>query len=306
MQQIVLLKNTKSTMLRLSILSILFVAILSSCSQENKKKEIENPLEDELFIAADESFEPIMAAQIMAYYAHYPKAKINIKYVPEQEAVRLMLQDSVDIAVASRELTESELNVYKARKINYLPAKMALEGVGLITNQSATISSISIDEIKDIFNGKSDKRLVFDNSNSSNLMYMIDKIGIKKLNQDNIFAAEGNKDVFEKVKNNSDAIGVIGTSWISDDDDLSAQAIKKSIKVLNVSNKKGETTYLPNYLSLKKRKYPLERKVILHTKKHFGISKGFIRFCCSQVGQLVVEKMGLMPYYIIPKKVEIE
>jgi phosphate transport system substrate-binding protein len=291
-------------MLRLTIAFVLS-ATLFSCNQIKRDYNLENPLEGEITIAADESFQPIIDAQIMSYNAHYPDAKLNIKYMPEQEAVKLLLKDSVEIAIISRELTESEQSSWRARKIPYLPAKMALEGVGLITSQSSDISKISVDEIKDIFSAKSDKKLVFDNSNSSNLMYMINKFGIKEVNQTNVFAANGNKDVFEKVKNNPNAIGVIGTSWISDNHDLSSKAIKKDIKVLNVSEKRDGPVFLPTVRDLKARKYPLERKIILHTKRHFGLSNGFIRFCCSQVGQLVVEKMGLLPYYIIPKQVVI-
>lgn len=296
--------NLKSIMLRLTI-AFLLSATLFSCNQIKREYNLDNPLEEELNIAADESFQPIIDAQIMSYNAHYPNAKVKVRYMPEQEAIKLLLKDSVEIAVVGRELTESEQSSWKARKIPYLPAKMALEGVGLITSLSSSMSSISIDDLKDIFDAKSDKKLVFDNSNSSNLIYMLDKLGIKNVNQTNIFAANGNKDVFEKVKNNPNAIGVIGTSWISDDDDLSAKAIKKNVKVLPVSEKRGGATFLPVVYDLKARKYPLERKIILHTKRHFGASNGFIRFCCSQVGQLVVEKMGLLPYYVIPKQVVI-
>jgi phosphate transport system substrate-binding protein len=291
-------------MLRLTVVFLL-ATTLFSCNQVKREYNLENPLEGEINIAADESFQPVIDAQIMSYNAHYPDAKLNVKYMPEQEAIKLLLKDSVEIAIVSRELTESEQSSWRARKIPYLPAKMALEGVGLITNPSSNTSSISVDELKDIFNAKSDKKLVFDNSNSSNLMYMIEKLGIKEVNQTNIFAADGNKDVFEKVKNNPNAIGVIGTSWISDDNDLSAKAMKKNVKILTVSEKRGGEEFLPIRRDLKARKYPLERKIILHTKRHFGLSNGFIRFCCSQVGQLVVEKMGLMPYYIIPKQVVI-
>jgi phosphate transport system substrate-binding protein len=57
---------------------------------------------------------------------------------------------------------------------------------------------------------------------------------------------------------------------------------------------------------LKARKYPFERKVILHTKKGYGLTSAFIRFCCAYIGQLVVEKSGLLPFYIYKREIIIE
>lgn len=300
-----LIKLKFSDMLRIAVI-LFVVAFFQGCTPKNQDKSLENPLEGEISIAADESFQPIVDAQITAYNAHYPKAKLNIKYMPEQKAVRLMMQDSVDVCIVGRALDSTEIKYYKNKGISYLPARMALEGVALITSIDSPLNTISIDDLKAIFASKSDKKLVFDNSNSSNLRYMIDKLGIKNLNQSNIFAADGNKDVIEQVKNNPNAIGVIGASWISDGDDLKARAIKKSVKVLSVSQQKDGKAYLPIYTDLKARHYPLERKAYLHTKKHYGLPKGFIRFCCAQIGQLVVEKMGLLPYYVIPKEMVVE
>lgn len=66
----------------------------------------------------------------------------------------------------------------------------------------------------------------------------------------------------------------------------------------------AKTYYLPNTRDIKARKYPFERTIILHTKETvWGVSKGFIRFSCSQVGQLVTEKMGLVPNFNMPRTV---
>lgn len=286
-------------LLLLLICALLFI----KCSKPDKP---DLPNDGEITIAADESLKPIVEAQIMAYNAHYPKAVIHVKYMPEQKAMALMMNDSVDIAIGTREATENEKAIYASRKIDYLPAKMALDGVALITNNNNPMERVSLKELKEIFDGKAytDYKLVFDNSNSSNLNYMIQKLKIQDIKKANIFAANGNMDVIDYIEKNPKAIGMIGGNWISDLDDKNSRTFISRVKVLGVSasDNPGEGDfYRPTTESLSARKYPLERRVLLHTMKHYGLTKAFIRFCCAQIGQLVVEKSGLIPYYVIPK-----
>jgi phosphate transport system substrate-binding protein len=229
--------------------------------------------------------------------------------MPEQKAMQLMMNDSVNIAIVTREATAGEQAVYTSNNIPYLPAKMALDGVAIINNLESPIKNISITDLKAIFEGKKniDIKLVFDNSSSSNLNYMIQRLGLKDVNNANIFAANGNKDVIEYTKKNKNAIGFIGGNWISDIDDSKSQNFINSIHVVGISDTKTpDNYYKPTTASLKARKYPFERKVILHTKKGYGLTSAFIRFCCAYIGQLVVEKSGLLPYYIYKREIIIE
>jgi len=293
------------TTMRKFLLLIMCALLFFKCSKPEKP---DLPNDGEITIAADESLKPIVDAQIMAYNAHYPKAILHVKYMPEQKAMAMMMNDSVDIAIGTREATDNEKAYYASHRIEYLPAKMALDGVALITSPENQLENISLKQLKEIFDGKAytDYKLVFDNSNSSNLNYMIQKLNIQDIKKANIFAANGNKDVIDYVEKNPKAIGMIGGNWISDLDDQNSRVFINRVKVLGVSaaDSPGESDYYkPTTESLRARKYPLERRVLLHTKKHFGLTKAFIRFCCAQIGQLVVEKSGLIPYYINPKGV---
>ncbi len=258
-----------------------------------------------IVLAADESLQPIVDAEVSAYRIHYPEAEFVVRYVPEQKAINLMLNDSAEVAVVTRELNAEEQAVFEKRKIKYQPARMALDAVTLVVNKDFKDSSITFGELKELFTSDkiSGKKLVFDNGSSSNLNVMLSRLGISEFTNANVFAANGNQDVFATVEKNSSAIGVIGNNWISDLDDSKAVALRERVKILSVSEN-GKDFYKPDFRVLKARKYPLERLVFMHTTQgRWGVAKGFIRFSCSQVGQLVAEKMGLLPYYIIPKEV---
>lgn len=280
--------------------------LLFNCTQQEKQ---DLPNEGEITIAADESLQPVVEAEVMAYNAHYPNAKINVVYVPEQKAMAMMMEDSANIAIVTREATDNEKEFYTTNNIPYLPAKMALDGVAIISNIDSDIKQLTVGELKEMFEGKSKTniKLVFDNSSSSNLNFMIKKLDIKDIGKANIFAADGNKDVIDYIKKNKEAIGVIGGNWISDIDDSKSQAFINSIHVVGIANQSSpKDFYTPTTASLKARKYPFERKVILHTRKGYGLTSAFIRFCCAYIGQLVVEKSGLLPYYVYKREIILE
>ncbi|MFT6205495.1 MAG: phosphate transport system substrate-binding protein [Spirosomataceae bacterium] len=180
---------------------------------------------------------------------------------------------------------------------------MALDAVALIVNNGSDLNTITINELKNIFVNKSArKKLVFDNSNSSNLGFIKSKLNIDNIENANIFAADGNAEVFDFIARNKNVIGVVGNNWISDKDNRRADSLRKGIRTLKVVNEAVGKAFGPSVDNLRDRNYPLERLIYLHTtQSKWGVAKGFIRFSCSQIGQLVVEKMGLIPYYIIPK-----
>lgn len=300
--QIVLTDMKLKYFLIFSVLTLFCIVSFVACNYNPQETE-DTIKRGNATIAADESLKPIVDAQIQAYQAHYPEATFEVTYVPEQKAINLMLRDSVEIVIVTRELNDNELVYFDQTKIKYQPAPMALDAATLIVNENSNISAITLDDLKKIFLTKdTDKTLVFDNSNSSNLSFMCQKLGIESLDNANIFAANGNADVFSYISRNKNAIGVVGYNWLSDEDNKQADSLRQGVRILKVAESKGKGYFAPTTENLRKRDYPLERMIYLHTtQSKWGVAKGFIRFSCSQIGQLVVEKMGLIPYYIIPK-----
>lgn len=280
-----------------------FILTLYSCN--TPKSEEQHVNKGEVTVAADESFKYIVKAQVAAYESHYPDTKFHVIYTPEQKAIGLMLSDSAQLAVVSRGLSEDEQRYYTSRNIEYEPAKMALDAVVFIVNKENPLEELSLNEIKQTLEGDSlDFKLVFDNSSSSNLNTLISELGIQNLSRKNIFAANGTEDVFDYISKNKKNIGVVGLNWISDTDDKRAVALKETVKILGVKGEDGKAV-TPSLASLRAKTYPLPKTVYLLTTQHrWGVAKGFVRFACTQIGQLVVEKMGLQPYFIIPKKYE--
>ena len=76
-------------------------------------------------LAADESFEPIIQEEIDVFESLYPLAGIVPRYTTEVEAINLLLKDSVRLAIATRTLTEEEMNSFHSRN-RYHPRRIRI------------------------------------------------------------------------------------------------------------------------------------------------------------------------------------
>jgi phosphate transport system substrate-binding protein len=142
-------------------------------------------------------------------------------------------------------------------------------------------------------NGK-DIELVVDKANSSNIKFLVDQFS---LGNSGLAVAEvgSNKAVIEYVQSHKNALGIIGSNWISDGENPTSLGFIRSIHVLSVSAN-GKDYYQPFGYNLALKKYPLRREIKMILKEsHSGLGTGFVNYVCGDMGQLIVLKAGLIP-----------
>jgi phosphate transport system substrate-binding protein len=285
-------------------LSFSFLSFIS-CKSENREPVIN---EGTIKLAIDESFEPVISEIIRSYKTHYPKTNFLPVILPENKSIKYLFDDSVTLAITGRGFYPEELRVLKANGISYLPAIMGIDAAIIVTNKNYPDSVLSQKFLSEIITGKNlQYKIVVDKPLSSNFNTIVDKLKINIKDVKNIYSVETNKAILDAVKTNTNTIGLLSYNLISDQDDQLAMDFRNSVKLVSVSDSLNSTFYKPNLKNIKEGKYPFSRYIYMHTKsKSWGVENGFIRFSCAKKGQLIVEKMGLVPYYNIPKEFFIE
>ncbi len=283
------------------LLMLCFFALLISC----KKKEvrtIDTPQQGEITMEVDESFASVSEALTSRYMALYPGTKINLKIKKEDFAFLDLLEGKVRVIVMSRDLNENEKKAFeKETSLEWLPAKFAADAVVFIVPKNSPRESITFDEIRKEL-GADTKNIIFDGTNASNLNFVAQKLSTtpSKLQFSII---NGNKNIVEQLNKFPDKIGAIGLNTISRPYDPEAELLRSSVKILKVI--KNQKSYEPRVENLANMTYPFARVLyFLTNEKYFGLGNGFIRFSCTQLGQIVVSKEGLQPYHIFKREVQ--
>lgn len=305
--------------MKINIKFFSFIAVtllFFSCSNDHVKHDpyTDTPTGGEILILADESYEPLVQVQIDTFQEIYKYAKINVRYLPEEELFKeLMNNDTVRIAITARDLNESERKDFEFQKIIPRNLKIASDAVALIVNSENPDTLLTTDQLESILLGKykvwkdlSPKGIkdsiliVFDRNGSANARYLKEKFLKEKSLSPNSYATNSNAAVVDYVSKTKGAIGVIGVNWISDSDDSTANVFLKKIRVIGVSQTDSNGVqmdyYKPFQAYIALKNYPLTRDVmIINREGRNGLGTGFASFVAGDKGQRMIRMMGLLP-----------
>ena len=286
-----MMKNTRN--ISLVLLGLCFF----QCSTDKKDGPSDSATVGEITLGVDESFEPLMKAEKTAFEEQHKYAKVNYKFSPENELIADMLNDKIRGVVVTRDLTAKEKEIFTREAITYRSFNIAADGIALLANKSSAETLITLAELKEMIVGSSSKyKLVVDKANSSNLKFLIDKLQISSDQKLHVEAAGSNPEVIKQVKSDPNAIGIVGSNWISDGDNPTSLGFIRSVQVMSVSEGKGMPYTQPFGYNLALKKYPLRREIKYILKEaHQGLGTGFLNYVSGDLGQLIVLKAGLIP-----------
>jgi len=282
------------------------------CKPKPKAKNADRFTSDSSKMVVDESFSPIVDEELYIFKALNSKVHPAVIYAPENEAVKMLLNDSIRVAILSRNLTANEDSVLARRNLRPAVWRFAIDAVSLIVNRQSNDTTITVSEIKNMLNGKAktDKKIVFDNPNSGLVRYLKEFSGNAMLTQKNVYALKSNKDAIKYVAEHPDAIGIVGFSWLDDPDKDYADAVHK-VKIMGVKDdisKNAEKKYFtPSQTTLALKQYPLTRDLyILNcTGTDYSLGMKFAEFLRGDRGQTIILKSGLLPDNIPHREINI-
>lgn len=316
----------------ISVLLLLF--FVSSCNRGSKVPTTTST-SGTITLMCDKSFENIMQQEIDVFEFQYPKAHILARYLPQNDVIDSLMEMKTRAIVAARDLTPQEKEFLRKNKRMVRSKMIAVDALALIVNPENTIEMISRKEIGDILTGKltnwnevepnkmGEIKIVFDDEKSSTVQYMRDSLMNGQPFGKNIYAQNSIEGVFEAVKKNKNAIGVIGVSWITsdmrntdmsteqmvaelnDDKGVNVAEFDSSVKVLKVMGNTREA-YKPYQQYIYDGRYPLFRQMYMIIASAGGtLEHGFFSFVTSFNGQKLIMKTGVMPAVMHPQIVQV-
>ena len=273
---------------------VLFTAVQCKEKVDDNKETV---LTGEAVVAVDESVLPVMQDQVEIFEDAY-KAKIKLNPKSESEVVNLLLNDSVQIAILARNLTEAESKVFDNRKVTPKITKFATDAIALIAHKSNNDTIIALSDVINFLKGQKVagiQGIVFDNLNSSIARHFLDMAKVGKATPQNVYSFNTNDEVVKYVSDNKGMIGVIGINWVMQPSQNMQQYIG-NIQVLSVKGPDSDRYIAPTQNNLAEGTYPLARDLfIINTQGKAGLGMGFASFIAGERGQRIILKSGLLP-----------
>ncbi|MDE5806495.1 MAG: substrate-binding domain-containing protein [Muribaculaceae bacterium] len=298
-------------------------------------------------IFVDDGFRNLVQEEISVFEFSYPESSIIPFFVSEDEAIDTLMADATQAIIVTKELTKEQKEYMKNKFKRVVRSHcIAVDAVALITNKENPVKDLSMEEIGKILNGEVTKwtqiagndttaiKIVFDNAGSSTVSYLKEKFlkeGKKISDNPNAFAQKNNAQVFDIVKKDKDALGVISVSWLGDDlekakdipidkrvEDYQNEAdtivptMTTEVNIVRVSNPTEKNDfdpkpYAPYQVYIHSGQYPLFRKVyMISTASKSTVLNSFYTFVTGFAGQKIIMKTGILPYHTNPRVVELK
>jgi len=292
-------------------LTAIFAVSLVTCKNNGPKEIRETPTSGDIVIKSDESFKPIIDAQVETFTTIYKYAHVTPEYESEKDLMADFLNDSVKVIVTSWIPSEEQKQLLLSSLVVVRTITVAYDALALVLNKSNKDSLLTYENVQDIFTGKitdwkqinpssrlGSINVIFDNDRSGNIRYFKEKFGLPEQMPSNFFAVKSNPEVIEYVSKSPGDIGIVSVNWISDSDDSLSMSLGNKIKVAAVSLPYLDKSsfYMPVQGSIYDKSYPFVRDVNMVSRETFsGLGSGFISWVAGEKGQRIILKSGLVP-----------
>jgi phosphate transport system substrate-binding protein len=305
---------------RLAII-LLTLWVLTNCSNSSSSAE-DGATFGKIRILADETLYPIVIAEEDIFEHTYNRASLDIKYLPGIQAFNEFLKDTARTIISARPLSTIETEYLKKIPSSPITTQIATDAIAFMVHPNNPDTALTCEEILKVLRGDVTSwdqfspnnrmgkiTLVFDNQNSSTVQYFMDLLKLKKLPA-NAYALKNNPAVVEYVAKHPGAMGIIGYSWISDYDDPLGKKLRSEAKLMAVSVCEGENAdkpYKPYLANMLDKLYPFRRDIFIITREgRSGLGTGFASFIASDIGQRIIQKAGIPPYYKLEYNIELK
>lgn len=323
---------------------MLAVTVMALCScKEVKRGEYASGT---AAVFCDDGFKNILDEEIQAFEFTYKDATIVPFYMSEQACIDSMLQDKCQSIIITRDFTKEEKAHVKSQNKRIVRSNcIAVDAVAMIVNKDNPVSALSMDDIRKILTGEITRwnqlagndttaiKVVFDSEGSSTVSYMRETFlpaGKKITDYIKPYAQKNNAAVFDVVKNDPDALGIISVSWLGNDLSVAKEVpmearmedyanendsinteLTEEVNIIKVSNPNADNdfspvAYKPYQLYINSGEYPLYRKVwMISTASNSTVLHSFYTFVTGFVGQKIIIKSGIMPYHVHRRVVQV-
>lgn len=236
------------------------------------------------------------------YQVDHPEVRISVTGGGSGTGIAALINGTVDLANASRQIKEEEIAEAQAKGINPLEHIIARDAIAVIVNPSNPIDHLTLQQISDIYSGKINNwaelggddrpivRLSRETNSGTHVYFLEEVLRLGDPENRTFFAPEtlllpSSEGIGTEVRDNPNAIGYDGLGYVTED-----------MKVIAVARTEGEPYYLPSEETVNSGQYPIARDLYMYTIADPGTAvQAYLDWILSPEAQRIVSELGFVP-----------
>lgn len=216
--------------------------------------------------------------------------------------IAALINGTVDIANASRQIKAEELDDAKENGANPVEFVVARDAIAIIVNLNNPIDKLTLQQISDIYSGKIDNwqelggedrpivRLSRETNSGTHVYFLEEVLRLGKKENRTLFSNDtlllpSSEGITTEVRDNPNAIGYDGLGYVVPE-----------VKVIAVARDKNEQFVFPSAETVNNGKYPIARDLYMYTvNEPSGEVKTYLDWIFSPEAQQIVVELGFVP-----------
>lgn len=236
------------------------------------------------------------------YMGQHPEVRISVNGGGSGTGIAALINGTVDIANASRQMKPEEIERAKQRGIDPVQHVVARDAIAVVVNPENPVDRLTFQQIADIFTGKitnwkevggEDRPIVVLSRESNSGTYVFFLENVVRVGADNpnaLFSPDtllllSSEVISREIEQNPNAIGYDGLGYVTPEQ-----------KTIAVAVARGEPFVAPSIETVNQGLYPIARPLYMYTDgEPTGVIKDYLEWILSEEGQALVKEVGFVP-----------
>jgi phosphate transport system substrate-binding protein len=296
-------QNRRIWLFALNILLVLLTGMMAACRSVQDAASADAGTVRAIQNKGSDTMVNIALAWAETYREVEPSVSIAVTGGGSGTGIASLINGTVDIANASREMKESEAEQARANGIEPVEHVVAVDALAIIVHLDNPVSELTIEQLSDMFAGRITNWqelggldapivLVSRETNSGTHVYFLEEVVRQGDSEDTtIFAPQtllmpSSVGITSEVRRNRHAIGYDGLGYVDPTHE----------KVVAIARSDSEPYVVPSVETAAAGDYPLSRNLFMYTAgEPSGELAAYMDWIFSEAGQQIVADLGFVP-----------
>jgi len=277
--------------------SFIFASCSSSSSQSpssSSTKYIENKGSDTIVNLA--------LAWAEQYQNENADVRISVTGGGSGTGIAALINNTVDIASASRNIKAEEIEAANANGVNPVEHVIARDAIAVIVNPENPVSELTLQQLSDIYSGRINNwievggedrpivRLSRETNSGTHIYFLETVLRLGDKENKTLFSTDtlllpSSEGIILEVRQNPNAIGYDGLGYVPHD-----------LKMIAIAKEDGGAYVLPSIPTVNDKSYPIARDLYMYTDgEPTGILAEYLAWILSDEAQEIVAELGFVP-----------
>lgn len=289
-----------------NLLGSIFLCLLAACQpQQGGQGNTPQPAQTSAYIQnkGSDTIVNLALAWAEKYQTVKPEVSISVTGGGSGTGLTALLNKTVDIANASRQIKPEELDAAKKAGLDPQEFVIARDAIAVIVNPENPVDHLTLVQLSQIYRGEINNwkevggedrpivRLSRETNSGTHVYFLEAVVRLGNTKDKTIFSSDtlllpSSEGIISEVRDNPNAIGYDGLGYVTPE-----------VKMVAISSLKTPDIYvLPSAKSVTDNSYAISRNLYMYTQNiPTGAIKDYLAWILSPVAQQIVTDLGFVP-----------